>query len=306
MPEPADAPDIDWRALAVACRVTPGSTVSLERDFDPARKDPSLDKDRGHAALRVAVDALADLQDRFYAQGDRSLLVVLQAIDAAGKDSTIKHVMSGVNPQGVNVHSYKAPSTFERSHGYLWRHQAGLPARGHISIFNRSHYENVLIVRVHPHLIWPKPPGGIDTSDPDVLDDLWQRRYREINDWERYLVDSGTDIVKLFLHVSKDEQKKRFLSRIDDPTKNWKFAVDDLHERDHWPQYQAAFEDMLTHTSTEWAPWYVIPADAKWFSRLSTSAVLLETLRRIDPRYPTLDDDERAELQVARRQLLDD
>lgn len=302
MPEPADAPDIDWAALAAACRVAPGTDVSLD-EFDPARKDPSLDKDKGHAALDVAVDELAELQDRFYAQSDRALLVVLQAIDAAGKDSTIKHVMSGVNPQGVNVHSYKAPSSLERSHGYLWRHQVGLPSLGHITIFNRSHYENVLIVRVHPELLWPKTPAVTGGGD---LDELWKRRYREINDWERSLVDNGTEIVKLFLHVSKDEQKERFLSRIDDPSKNWKFAVEDLHERDHWAQYQAAFEDMLTHTSTEWAPWHVVPADHKWFSRLSTSAVLLETLRRLDPQYPTIDDATRAELQTAREELLDD
>lgn len=271
-----------WKELAAAARVAPGSQVNVERDFDPARHDHDLGKDGGEAALAQAKVELEDLQDRFFAQADRALLIVLQAIDAAGKDGTIKHVMSGINPEGVDVHNFKAPSTVERSHDYLWRHQRVLPQLGRIAVFNRSHYENVLVTRVHPELLWPAVPRA-------DLDSLWQQRYREINQWEQYLCDNGTVIVKLFLNVSKAEQKSRFLQRLEVPDKNWKFSPDDLKERAYWGGYQQAYSDMLSHTSTEWAPWYVIPADHKWFSHLTTSAVLLETLRRLDPHYPVLD-----------------
>jgi PPK2 family polyphosphate:nucleotide phosphotransferase len=287
-----------WRSLAEATRVTPRSTVDLARDFDPGRHDEQLGKDAGTAALAEAEAALLDLQDRFLAQADRSLLIVLQGIDAAGKDGTIKHVMSGLNPEGVDVYSFKAPSATERAHDYLWRHQTALPELGRIAVFNRSHYENVLITRVHPELLWPRTA----VLDPG---DIWQRRYRDINDWERYLTDNGTIIVKLFLNLSKGEQGRRFLARIDEPEKNWKFSPADLRERAFWDDYQGAFQDMLSRTSTDWAPWHVIPADHKWFSHLSTSAVLLETLRDLNPHYPQVDATAKAELAEAKKELLD-
>ena len=286
-----------WRSLAEATRVKPQSTVDLARDFDPGRHDEQLGKDAGVAALAEAEAALLDLQDRFLAQADRSLLIVLQGIDAAGKDGTIKHVMRGLNPEGVEVHSFKAPSASERAHDYLWRHQVALPEFGRIAVFNRSHYENVLITRVHPELLWPR------TAALDVAD-IWQRRYHEINEWERYLTGNGTTVVKLFLNISKGEQQRRFLARIDEPEKNWKFSPADLQERGFWDAYHEAFQDMLSHTSTEWAPWHVIPADHKWFSHLSTSAVLLETLRDLDPQYPTVDVATKAALAEAKKTLL--
>ena len=288
---------IDWAELADACLVTPGSTVRIDKDFDPGRTHDGLDKKAGESALVEATGRLFDYQDRFYAQSDRALLVVLQAIDAAGKDGTVKHVMTGVNPEGVDVYSFKAPSEAEREHGFLWRHQPALPAFGRIAIFNRSHYENVLVNRVHPELLWPETPA-------EARRGLWHRRYREINDWERYLVDNGTVVVKLFLNVSREEQRRRFLERIDEPRKNWKFSAADLRERSHWDAYVEAFSDMLSHTSTTWAPWYVVPVDHKWFSHLSTSSILLETMRAIDPQYPTVDAAARAELLEAKAELM--
>lgn len=287
---------IDWSLLAKRCLVVPGSTVRLDKDFDPGRRERGISKKVGEAALMDATARLDDYQGRFYAQADVALLIILQGIDAAGKDSTIKRVMTGLNPQGVDVFSFKAPSAAERAQGYLWRHQAALPSLGRISIFNRSHYENVLITRVHPEMLWPTTPA-------EALPGLWHRRYREINDWERYLVDNGTVIVKLFLNLSKDEQERRFLARIDEPAKNWKFSAADLHERAFWDDYIEATNDMLSHTSTTWAPWHVVPADRKWFSHLSTSAVLLETMRAINPQYPVLDDVAKADLTKAKAQL---
>jgi PPK2 family polyphosphate:nucleotide phosphotransferase len=286
-----------WKRLAEATRVKPGSKVDLANDFDPGRHDKQLRKDHGAGALADSKAALLDLQDRFLARADSSLLIILQAIDAAGKDGTIKHVMSGLNPEGVDVYSFKAPSATEQAHDYLWRHQRSLPELGRIAVFNRSHYENVLITRVHPETLWPRTA---------VLDagDIWQRRYRDINDWERYLTDNGTVIVKLFLNVSKEEQARRFLERIDEPEKNWKFSVADLRERAFWDDYQRAFQDMLSHTSTVWAPWHVIPADHKWFSHVSTSAVLLETLRDLNPQYPQVDAAAKAELAEAKKELV--
>ena len=285
-----------WKRLAEATRVEPGAKVVLAKDFDPDRCDKQLREDHGAAVLAEAKAALLDLQDRFFAQADRSLLIILQAIDAAGKDGTIKHVMSGLNPEGVDVYSFKTPSATERAHDYLWRHQRCLPELGRIAVFNRSHYENVLITRVHPETLWPRT-AMLDAGD------IWQRRYRDINAWERYLTDNGTAIVKLFLNVSKDEQARRFLERIDEPEKNWKFSVADLNERAFWDDYQRAFQDMLSHTSTVWAPWHVIPADHKWFSHVSTSAVLLETLRGLNPQYPQVDAAAKAELVVAKKEL---
>lgn len=287
-----------WKQLAKATRVEPGSKVDLAKDFDPGRRDERLGKDAGLAALADATARLEALQDRFFAQADRALLIVLQAIDAAGKDGTIKHVMSGLNPEGVDVHSFKAPSATERAHDYLWRHHKALPELGRIAVFNRSHYENVLVTRVHPEKLWPIAA----TSDAV---DIWKRRFRDINNWERYLTDNGTIIVKFLLNVSKDEQRRRFLQRIEEPQKNWKFSVADLRERAFWDDYRRAISDMLSHTSTDWAPWHVIPADHKWFSHLSTSAVLVETLERLNPQYPRVDAAAKNELADAKQKLLD-
>ena len=226
------------------------------------------------------------------------MLVCLQSLDAGGKDGTIRHVMSGVNPQGVRVSSFKVPSAEELDHDYLWRYGRRLPGRGEIGIFNRSHYEEVLVVRVHPELLDRQklPPSSRGKG-------LWARRYREINDWEHFLADNGFKIVKLFLNLSKEEQRIRFLRRVDLPEKNWKFSAADARERNYWDDYQAAFSDMLTHTSTEWAPWYVIPADHKWFARICVSAVLAHTLMEINPQYPKVDADKRKDLAEVRALL---
>src|ERR1700744_6115418 len=259
-------------------RVKPGSRVTLGKDFDPSFKAGIKKKKDGVALLHDGVRLLSEYQARLAAQDTWGVLVVLQAIDAAGKDGTIRHVMSGVNPQGVSVHSFKVPSAEELDHDYLWRYARRLPARGQIGIFNRSNYEEVLVVRVHPELLGReklprKAKGG----------DVWDRRYREINEWERYLSDNGFKIVKLFLNLSKEEQRRRFLRRLDLPDHNWKFSEADVAERAHWDAYQKAFSEMLSHTSTEWAPWYVIPADRKWFARIGAGAVLVQALMELDP-----------------------
>jgi PPK2 family polyphosphate:nucleotide phosphotransferase len=278
--------------------VPPGKKVELARDHDPGATAGWLDKEQGEEQLRLTVELLAEYQDRLAAQDTWAVLVVLQALDAAGKDGTIRHVMSGVNPQGVSVHSFKEPSAEELSHDFLWRYAKQLPVRGQIGIFNRSHYEEVLVVRVHPELLEHQklPPSS-------QRGNIWKRRYREINDWERYLAANGIRVVKLFLNISREEQRVRFLKRIDLDEKNWKFSASDVAEREHWDAYQRAYSEMLTHTSTEWAPWHVIPGDHKWFARIAVGAVLVKTLAEIDPRYPTVDSETRAALQQARRRL---
>lgn len=279
-------------------RVTPGAKVTLAKDFDPAFKAGVNKKKDGVTLLEEGVQTLADYQARLAAQESFGLLVVLQALDAGGKDGTIRHVMSGVNPQGVEVHSFKVPSAEELSHDYLWRYATHLPARGMIGVFNRSHYEEVLVVRVHPeNLDRQKLPKTARRGD------IWKRRYREINDWERYLTDNGFRIVKLFLNLSKEEQRTRFLKRLDLPDHNWKFSEADVREREHWDEYQTAFSEMLSHTSTKWAPWYVIPADRKWFARLGTGAVIAHALMEIDPHFPTVTDERREELLRIRQML---
>ena len=226
------------------------------------------------------------------------MLMCLQALDAGGKDGTIRHVMSGVNPQGVHVSSFKAPSAEELGHDYLWRHARRLPARGEIGIFNRSHYEEVLVARVHPeNLDREKLPEEAKGRG------IWKRRYREINDWERYLTDNGFKVVKLLLNLSKEEQRVRFLKRIDLPEKNWKFSAADARERQYWDDYQKAFSEMLSATSTEWAPWYVIPADRKWFARICAAAVLARTLMEIDPHYPAVSPARRRNCSIVKGEL---
>jgi PPK2 family polyphosphate:nucleotide phosphotransferase len=292
-------PDTGWTAgFMKPLRVTPGSQVVLPRDFDPGARFGVRKKDEGAQLLQRGVELLAEYQDRLAAQHTYSVLVMLQGMDASGKDSTIRHVMRGVNPQGVHVSTFKEPSGEELDHDYLWRHERRLPARGEIGIFNRSHYEEVLVVRVHPEILVREnlPPEC-------TAGDLWKRRYREINDWERYLSDNGVRLVKLFLNISREEQRLRFLRRIERPEKNWKFSPSDVRERQYWDDYQRAYSAMLTHTSTEWAPWYVLPADHKWFTRLCAAAVIAQTLIEIDPRYPVPDEATRQELLRARAEL---
>jgi PPK2 family polyphosphate:nucleotide phosphotransferase len=278
--------------------VRPGSKVRLPKDFDPGYLGGVRKKKEGLSLLQQGVQLLAEYQDRLSAQSTYGVLVILQAIDAGGKDGTIRHVMSGVNPQGVTVHSFKVPSAEELDHDYLWRYARHLPARGQIGIFNRSHYEEVLVVRVHPENLDRQrlPPDAKGRG-------VWSRRFQEINDWERHLVGSGFRVVKLFLNLSKEEQRIRFLKRIDLPEKNWKFSASDVRERRYWDDYQHAFSDMLSHTSTEWAPWHVIPADHKWFARICAAAVIAQTLIEIDPRYPVPDEAARQELLRAKAEL---
>jgi PPK2 family polyphosphate:nucleotide phosphotransferase len=278
--------------------VKPRSTVHLEKDFDPRYKADFVKRKDGAALLETGVTMLADYQERLAAQDTYGVLVCLQALDAGGKDGAIRHVMSGVNPQGVHVRSFKVPSSEELDHDYLWRYARRLPARGEIGIFNRSHYEEVLVVRVHPeNLARQKLPAALRS------DDIWKRRYREINDWERYLTENGITVVKLFLNLSKEEQRCRFLKRIDLAEKNWKFSPNDILERGHWDEYQRAFSEMLSATSTPWAPWYVVPADRKWFARICVSAILAHTLIQLDPRYPTVGQETLRKLDEAKAEL---
>ena len=278
--------------------MTPGSRVTLADDFDPAFEAGIKHKKQGVELLNDGVELLSEYQQRLAAQDTHGVLVVLQALDAAGKDGTIRHVMSGVNPQGVRVESFKVPSATELNQDFLRRYQERLPARGGIGIFNRSHYEEVLVVRVHPeNLVRQKLPE--ESREHHV----WKRRYDAINDWERYLSANGFRVVKLFLNLSKEEQRIRFLRRIDLPEHNWKFSSHDVQEREYWDAYQDAFSEMFTHTSTEWAPWYVIPADRKWFARIAAAAVIANALVEIDPQYPTLGDDARRDLSATKLHL---
>jgi PPK2 family polyphosphate:nucleotide phosphotransferase len=287
------------RRLIEPLKVEPGRRVRLPRDFDPDWHADFVKKEDARETLQRGGALLAEYQARLAAQDTYGLLVILQAMDAAGKDGTIKHVMSGVNPQGVEVTSFKVPSSEEMDHDYLWRAAKRLPARGMIGIFNRSYYEEVLVVRVHPAILAGQklPPSAKRRG-------VWERRFREINDWERYLADNGIRIVKLFLNVSKEEQRRRFLQRIDDPERHWKFSASDARERRYWDDYQKAFEDVLTKTSTEHAPWYVIPADRKWFMRIAAGAVILQALIDIDPKFPVVSDEAKADMAAAKAELL--
>lgn len=286
------------RKLLDRYRITAGKHFRLE-DHDPAdTADALIDKDQAEALLATAVRRLSDLQERLYAQDRWSLLCVFQAMDAAGKDGTIKHVMSGVNPQGVQVHSFKAPSTEELAHDFLWRSARALPERGRIGIFNRSHYEEVLVVRVHPEFLQRQrlPPGRVDKH-------FWQRRMEAIANFESHLAQEGTAIAKFFLHLSKQEQRRRFLDRLEEPEKNWKFSAGDLAERAHWDEYQAAYQSAIKHTAASHAPWYVVPADHKWFAHLVVIAALIDTLDALDLKFPTVDPKDKAALDAARAEL---
>jgi PPK2 family polyphosphate:nucleotide phosphotransferase len=287
------------RKIAEHLIAPPGKKISLKK-YDTDWTPKSLDAEDAQRELDEGIHTLAKLQDKLYAQDRYAVLIVLQAMDAAGKDSTIQHVMSGVNPQGCQVYSFKVPSSEERDHTYLWRTVKALPERGRIGIHNRSHYEEVLVARVHPEILQgERLPAAISTDK-----NIWKQRFSEINAFERHLVDNGTIVLKFFLHVSKAEQKRRFLERIDDPSKNWKFASGDLKERALWKHYMRAYEDMFTHTSTKWAPWYIIPADNKWFMRLAVAGILSHTLDSLKLSYPALDKAQLRDLQVSRKMLL--
>jgi PPK2 family polyphosphate:nucleotide phosphotransferase len=286
------------RQLAHQLRVPPGTKAVLPGSFDPRHTATFAHKADAETSLQAGVQHLAHYQARLAAQDTYSLLVILQGLDAAGKDGAIKHVMSGVNPQGVRVTSFKVPSAEELNHDFLWRYTRELPARGAIAIFNRSHYEEVLVVRVHPENL-EREHLPVEARGKDV----WERRFRDINDWERHLVDNGVRVVKLFLNVSKEEQRNRLLDRINDPDKNWKFSPADIAERGHWDEYQHAFADLLSHTSTKQAAWHVVPADHKWFARLAVAAVIVDALATINPEFPKLGAAARRGLAKARAQL---
>ena len=256
-------------------------------------------KKRAEAMLEENRRELAEAQELLYADGSHSVLIVFQAMDAAGKDGTIRHVMSGVNPQGCTVSSFKVPSATELSHNYLWRYSMALPARGMIGIFNRSYYEEVLVVKVHPEIL-----ERADLPAEDVHKHIWKHRYEDINNFEQHLARNGTTILKFFLNVSKEEQRARFLERLEEPDKNWKFSSGDIVERGFWDDYMAAFEDAINATSTPWAPWYVIPADRKWAMRAAVSDIITTTIKDLPLAYPTVPDEERARLTEAKEQLL--
>ncbi len=288
------------RKLARPFRVTDGEKFRL-KDFSPGETLGFADEDklRAKSALATGIQTLAAFQDKLYAQDKWGVLLIFQAMDAAGKDGAIKHVMSGVNPQGCDVHSFKAPSPEDLDHDYLWRSSKCLPNRGHIGIFNRSYYEETLVVRVHPEFLEKqKLPAHLITKD------IWKTRFRDIRAFERYLTNNGIVVVKFFLHVSKKEQKRRFLERLETPEKNWKFSAADLAEREHWDEYQQAYEDMIQNTATKHAPWYVVPADNKWFTRCVVAAAVIETLANLNLEYPKVSPEQMKELAVAKRELL--
>jgi PPK2 family polyphosphate:nucleotide phosphotransferase len=289
------------RELAKPFRVTKGKDFRL-KDVDP---DDTLDftkeadKSRSKEALARGITALAELQDKLYAQDKWAVLLIFQAMDAAGKDGAIKHVMSGINPQGCQVYSFKSPSAEDLDHDYLWRCMKCLPNRGHIGIFNRSYYEEVLVVRVHPEFMAKQklPPELVGKN-------IWEERFEDIRNFEQYLARNGVVVRKFFLHVSKKEQKQRFLDRIEDPLKNWKFSSNDANERDYWDDYMKAYEEMIQETATKHAPWYVVPADNNWFTRVVVALAVIDALASLDLAYPEVDELKLKELAAAKRKLL--
>jgi len=289
------------RNLAEPFRVTKGKDFRL-KDIDPndtLEFTKEADKPRAKEALASGVMALAELQDKLYAQDRWGVLLMFQAMDAAGKDGAIKHVMSGVNPQGCQVYSFKSPSSEDLDHDYLWRCMKCLPNRGQIGIFNRSYYEEVLVVRVHPEFLAKQklPPKLVGKK-------IWEERFEDIRNFEQYLTRNGVAVRKFFLHVSKKEQTRRFLERVDDPLKNWKFSSNDANERDYWDNYMEAYEDMIRHTATDYAPWYVVPADNKWFTRVVVAAGVIDTLADLKLAYPKVDKEKLKDLAAARQKLM--
>ncbi len=279
-------------------RVDHGKKFRL-KDYDPANTAKLHSEEHAQELLAKGISRMAELQDKLYAQNHWGVLLIFQAMDAAGKDGVIKHVMTGVNPQGCQAYSFKAPSAEELDHDYLWRNSRCLPGRGRIGLFNRSHYEEVLIVRVHPELL-----ANERIPQQLVSKNIWDERFQDICAWERYLSRNGFVIRKFFLNVSKKEQKKRFLDRLDQPEKNWKFSTNDLHERERWDEYMNAYEDMIANTSAPHAPWFVIPADNKWFTRLAVAAAIVDALEDLDLSYPKVDPARKKDLDAAKKTLL--
>jgi len=285
------------REFAKSFRIADGSQFRL-KDFNPAETLGWKSKEHAQETLQRGIKRLSDLQEKLYAQDRWAILMNLQAMDAAGKDSTIKHVMSGVNPQGCSVTSFKTPTSEDLDHDFLWRTQRFLPARGQIGIFNRSYYEEALVVRVHPEMLEREK-----VPTPPAPDKIWQERFESMNAFERHLSRNGTVVLKIFLHLSKNEQRKRFLERLDLPEKNWKFSNNDVVERQHWGEYMLAYEDLIRNTSTKYAPWYVIPADHKWFARLAVAEVLIHALDSLDLSFPKMDAAKQKDLRNAREAL---
>ncbi|MBT8378898.1 MAG: polyphosphate kinase 2 family protein [Ignavibacteria bacterium] len=279
--------------------ISPNKKINLSK----IRTDETLgisSKKDSVKLLKKNVEQMRELQAKVYAQDKYSLLIIFQAMDAAGKDGTIKHVMSGLNPQGTQVFSFKQPSKEELDHGYLWRINKALPERGRIGIFNRSHYEEVLVVRVHDLVKYQKIPDKFNNKK------IWKQRYQQINDFEKYLNENGIVVIKFFLHVSKEEQKERFIKRIEDPAKNWKFSMGDIEERKYWDDYQKAYQESIAATSKKHAPWYVIPADKKWFMRLAVSEIVVKEMKKLKPEFPKLSKKQLSELEEARKKIIDD
>ncbi|MBD2388500.1 polyphosphate kinase 2 family protein [Cylindrospermum sp. FACHB-282] len=278
--------------------VPPGAKISLAKDYDPSYKYELSEKTDAGKKLQAGIKQLANYQNILYAQNTYALLIIFQAMDAAGKDSTIKYVMSGINPQGCQVFSFKQPSAEELDHDYLWRSMKALPERGRIGIFNRSYYEEVLVARVHPEVLLKQ-----QLPDFPQEDEIWKQRFEEINNFEKYLVNNGIVVLKFFLNVSKSEQKKRFLKRIDSPEKNWKFSASDIQERAFWDDYMAAYEQVFCHTSTKWAPWHIIPADRKWFTRLVVADIICQKFQELNLKYPRVSEESKQQLLQAKRML---
>jgi PPK2 family polyphosphate:nucleotide phosphotransferase len=283
--------------LAEPYRINNGKKFRL-KDFDPASTGHFRSKEHAQELLDQGKAELADLQDKLYAQNRWAVLVILQAMDAAGKDGVIEHVMSGVNPQGCQVFSFKAPSSDDLSHDFMWRTTKCLPQRGHIGIFNRSYYEEVLVVRVHPEVLKNERIPG-----PLLSKDVWEKRFQDMHNFETYLSHNGIVVRKFFLHLSKKEQKRRFLARLDAPEKNWKFSLADVRERQCWDDYMTAYEEMIASTSSKHAPWYVVPADNKWYTRLVVAAAIVDTLKELKVKYPDVGPEVRKQLVAAKREL---
>jgi len=283
-------------------RIQANSTVSL-KNYDPVFTGEFKNRKTANQQLKDDIKLMSKLQYRLYAENNQALLIIFQAMDAAGKDGAIQHVFSGLNPQGCEVHSFKQPSANELKHDYFWRHYNKLPERGKIGIFNRSHYENVLITQVHPEFLLAENLPGIRSVE-DVSDEFWEERYRQINNFEKTIMNNGITIIKFFLHVSKSEQKKRFLARIENREKNWKFSSADIRERMFWDKYQSAYEKAISKTSTEWAPWYIIPADKKWFSRVAIGNIIVRTMEKMNIQMPQISKDEEDALIKAKDKLL--
>ncbi len=285
-------------------RISPKQTFSLH-DFDPGFCGAYKHKRDAQRQLKKDIRELTDLQYKLYAENKRSLLIIFQAMDAAGKDGSIRHVFSGLNPQGCEVHSFKTPSKNELEHDYLWRHYQKLPARGNIGIFNRSHYENVLITRVHPEFVLAENLPDIKQVE-DINEKFWEQRYQQIVNFEQNIVENGTTVIKFFLHLSKKEQKERFLARIRRPSKNWKFSSADIEERQYWEDYQSVYEKAISNTSTKMAPWYIIPADNKWFTHVAIGNIIVETLKNMEIEMPQISKPDKNALKSAKKRLLDE